>query len=310
MLYLTAALNGKKYNRDIVSSHELIDLFGIKDVFEVETVCFRVPQDQVRPNRDNEGVFDFKRLMIKNRINGVYQGQSVAVEYTPYAVVADEKGNLNIRKSIIYNIQDPMWYSFTDSDNLEKTLMMYLSPENKNSPIRQASNDVYFETYSPEIEAKIANAALDAELDFLLELKQAIKDDILAVKQKAKGLEANLSIANIDKISDDEFQQAFIRKAKDNIKAFKLAWADPATSERGLLQDAIEKNVVEFKSVNGLPTWVWRHSQESLVVVPQGTDARLKLRTYFNDNMSTILPIVQEQLGNGVLDAKTRNKKK
>ena len=83
MLYLTtASLNGEKYNKTIVSAKEVIDILGIQDSFADDIVYYRVPSEFVKPNRDNEGVYDFQRALIPNEVHGVFKGQSLTLQYT------------------------------------------------------------------------------------------------------------------------------------------------------------------------------------------------------------------------------------
>ena len=308
MLYLTtASIKGEKYNRTIVSPKELISMLGVEDDLKNDTLFFRVPN--VRPNRDNEGVFDFSRALISSQVHGVFNGQSLSVEYTEFPAPLSDTGTPLIKKNVIYPMVDPFWYLKTDDQNIEKTLMVYLWKGNKNSPIRLQNSDIYYETFDPEAQAKLENQAFQSQMDFLFELKTQMKEDPYIVRVKAKGLDAILSLPNLETISDSELELVLMKKASSSFAEFKKAWYDPATAEKGTLQDAIDKKVIVLAQVNGLSTWVWADNKEQLVQVPQGSDARLKLREYFINNIGTVLGILQKKIESVKLDEKSRKTK-
>lgn len=312
MLYLTtASLNGEKYNKTIVSAKEVIDILGIQDKFDSDIVYFRVPSDYVKPNRDNEGVYDFQRALIPNEVHGVFKGQSLTLQYTPFPAPQGDGGQPIIKKNLIFQMLDPFWYLRTESQEIEKTLMVYLWKGNKNSPVRLDGRDsVYYETYDPEADAKLENQAFQSELDFLFGLKQEMMNDPYLFRVKAKGLDSLLSIPNLTTISDSELELILMKKAKNSLIEFKKAWNDPATAENGTLQDAIDKKVIDLKQVNGIPTWIWSDTKDIMVQVPQGTDARLKLREYFINNIGSVLGILQTKIQSSNLDEKSRAKEK
>lgn len=312
MLYLTtASVKGEKYNRTIVSAKEVIDMVGIQDQISSDTVFFRVPATAVKPNRDNEGVFDFRRALISSQVHGVFKGQSYTLEYTDFPAPLSDSGTPLIKKNIVFPIVDPSWYMKTDDQNIEKTLIVFLWKGNKNSPLRiDSRDDVYYETYDPEADAKLENQAFQSQMDFLFEMKQQFQDNPYMVRVRAKGLDNILSIPNLDTISDSELELKLMKKASTDLKEFKKAWNDPATAEKGTLQDAIDKKVIVLTSVNGIQTWIWADNKEQLVQVPQGIDARLKLREYFINNIATTLGILQTKLESVNLDVKSRKTEK
>lgn len=310
MLYLTTAdLNGKKYDKSIVSAKEVIKLLGINEAFESEVIYFRVPASGVKPNKDNAGVFDFQRCLISNEVHGIFQGQGFTLQYTQFPVRPNDNGNLIIKKEIIHQMTDPEWYMSTDSENLEKTLLVYLWKGNQNSPVRTKTNDVYYETYDPEADAKLANQMLKMEMDFFADLQVKMSTSPKAVRILAKGLDSIMSIQNLDSISDSELQLALAKRARQNLTSFKKAWEDSATYEKGLLQDAIDKKIIAFENVNGQTCWVWSDTKEVLVQVSNGIDARLKLKEYMDRNVGTLLAMFEDKLQGKTEGATSKAKK-
>ena len=311
MLYLTGSFNGKKYDQSVVSAQEVIDILGIQEPFKEKAIYFRIPKSQVRPDKDNEGVKIHRRPIINTHVNGAYKGSGFTLRYSKYAVNPTAEGRLIIPRTYLHFVTDPEWWMWTNDDDIEKTLMVFLSANNSSSPIRNKNtDDVYFESYIPTEEAKIALQANKARRDYIRSIEDALKADFEAVKQKAKGLDGTFAIGDIQNLTNDEFELRLLDLVERDTEGFKKQWIDTAVAERGLLQDAIDKKIIDCKPIDNILTWFWVETNDKITYVPQGSDARLKLREYFLNNQSTMLPLLENALKKENLDEKSRKTKK
>lgn len=296
MLYLTTAAKGKSYNTTIVSAKEVIEMLGepTKSVFDDSVVHFK-PTD-IKPDRDNAGELNFTRALIPNRIDGVFDGQSFTLQYTAFAAPI-VGGSPKINKTIIYQVNDPKFWRHTDSQNIEMTLMLYLFVGNQQSPLRTERNYATYTSYSPKQKANEDLQILRNRRSLIGELEKQIQNDVESVRRKAKGLEGELAIAGIETITANEFELAIMTIAESKMTAFKTAWEDVNTAERGLLRDAIDKRIIRLDQSFGQNAWVWSSSGEVIVAVPHGSDTFLTLRQFFTSNYERFYPLLDAAMG-------------
>ena len=298
-MFLVTGTFGDKYvvNKDMTAK-ELADLFNLdlSGSIEFEYTAKRKVRDRLN-NTDKKP----RRLMPGPIITGNYNGAMVTIEhYAGKTTLAEGK--------IIYR-RDRMIFregTTTAAENIDKLVYFMLHPWNESSPIQGRSAAKYFYVRNRAEESKVKMG--------LYERISSVREEILAMakdrskmhllRRKAKGLligRQRIQIAT--HASDSEIAVMLIEMMEKHKSEFLEAWDSPDTTIRGLIQTAIDRNIIVLRRV-GENNAAYM-GQNILCRYSAGADPLTALTNHLLNNES-LIPEIKNQIDGISIKEKAR----
>lgn len=234
-------------NKDM-TAQELADLFKLDISGPIE-----FEYSKTRKIRDRLNNLDKKprRLLPGPIITGEYEGSAVTIEYYT------GKTNMTDGSSagrVVYR-RDKLIFKEgikTRVEGLDKLVFFMLHPWNENSQIIGRSKAKYYFIRNRKEESRTKLSIYERISSVREEILSMAKDTskMHLLRRKAKGLVIGRERINIaSHASDTEIAVTLIEKMEQHKAAFLEAWDSPETSIRGMLQTAIDRNVIMLRRV-------------------------------------------------------------
>lgn len=178
--------------------------------------------------------------------------------------------------------------------DIDEAVYFYLHPKNRTSPFRSPKTTKPWRYDFIDNEAR-SNAVIDSIKILSGALSHATGLTGKMLKIMAKGLE----IAGVDAMEPSQVTAALLLKAKSNPELYmERVNRSNEVVFKGIIQDAIDKNLIICKEKMGLKSWIWnagKNKGEKIVdVLGNNVDQNLILFNHINANIESFYtPITQ-----------------
>ncbi|WP_418360166.1 hypothetical protein [Sphingobacterium detergens] len=271
---------------------------GLKELFSELGIENNLPKN-VR-----ERIFELRNI-VKDRLNGgVRMPRSFGgvPEYTVYS--KKHQHNVKIRFAISQThrkdkepLYQPVLLSLIPDakgqieihDDVE-FIFWYLHPLHEFSPFRKKDAGYDFKYLNKD---GIAAQEVSKHEYYINAISVIVGDkswNILKLRQFAKGLR----IPGVDDLTDSQVKKILIDLAEKNPVDFYQKTQVSDHHFDGFIQDAIDKGILEKKSINGLERWYL--SGEELLPIQYGVDAHQSLSDHIAINAKELLPKIKNAL--------------
>lgn len=174
-------------------------------------------------------------------------GMSCEVRY--YKTVNDDRvGNNIVRRYSPRKVTFRGPYMLINDDDL--ALFMYLSRENRQSPLRDPGSNWYFEFVDKQSRA-------DDILQTLLVEQQAMSRASSYVGKRLYTLAKGFNIDGVDTMEENEKRAALMLIAKKDPAKFLQDTDRNDILFNGMIRDSVDKNIFVLKERSGLQAWFW-----------------------------------------------------
>lgn len=301
---------GKDQYDGPVTAKKIIDLFDLQDLKrnKIEFISNSV-WDRVNNRRAHPHSLNLKCQFVAT----TQAGDQIEITYYKQKV-NKIVGNNNVEEYIPHNTQDSKMpfvgsnIALNSITDLELALFYYLNPKCKSSPFRKPDEGFLYDIHMPE---KLAEEEL-GKRKALFEAQNLIynlKGDDL--KFLARGISIKTGpntfrgISNVANLNDNEIRLQLIRLSEINHVSFMQQFRSGSTKVFGFLQSAIDERVIYLSRPHTAgQTWRWNENigGHDIVNVPPGRSPVEVIRQYFLENMESIMPVIQENLGKKMLE--------
>ncbi len=273
-----------------MSVNEVLQLLGLKDQVKI-------------PESKRKRVFEFTRKT-PDRLNGgtriprsvnaipqfsVYSeklGYTVTIRY---ATSQKRKKDSEPEYSPLYLSMLPDELGFVEINDDFIFLFWYLHPTHELSPFYKSGTPVDYKFLNKD---SIAKMEIEREEYLINGLAIIIGDNawnIFQLRRLAKGLKE----PGVDELTDSQVKQVLRNIAHKDPVGFYNSTRVADFMFEGLVQDAVDKKVLELKSLNSLERWYL--NGEELLPISYGQDARKEL----SDFVATRVDVI-EKIKNGL----------
>lgn len=245
MLRVTASdINGKSYDKELVSADKLAEMFGIKvpsKKMEFHLGNALTHTDRFGQNRRAEG------LTVKPRIASEYKGSFVVIEYFERRVEPNANGTEKslLPRSISVTNSSRKGNISDDGRGREKAVLLALRPDCETSPLYKKGSLSRFKLHNPEV---VAEAVMETNKAKFRAWKRIHDGDIgatqLAIIAAGMGIKTNGRTFT-------EIKADLENKAAFNPSNFEAKSDDRATLSLGLIKRCRDLNVISFVSRSG-----------------------------------------------------------
>lgn len=270
MLSITGPLNGKVYNDEVVTPEEFAKLFGAPgkktgdgihilelcphmvkvDAFGQESYPRGIQQNCSFTIQNDGDVVNVRYYTNKTPIPG-----STAFNYSPQRLEFSGKAN-----------------SFMAKD-YEQFLFFYVSPICENSPSQQKEAMIRY--HDPAAIERAAEAKMARFADLLNQIQTAPDSVVIA---KSRGIVVAGRGTSLSETAGVAMHRAALSQLLSyNQDAFDAEWNNDQVFIRGLVREAVLKNVVR-QSVSGTKTaWVWSSNDQVITFIAPNADPLTEL---------------------------------
>jgi hypothetical protein len=192
-----------------------------------------------------------------------------------------------VYENIGYSIDEPVEVIDPLKDT-QKFVYFMLYPSNESSPFKK--NPKFF-LQDKEKESK-TNLAI-------YKLKKSVEDHILSLDlENQRILLAGLGVVGATKMDENEVVLRLYQQIETDVKKVAEAKDSSVAVFNGTVQLAIEKRVLFQDNKNGVTRWYIDGSQESLCVVPSGTEAIAYIKSWYANNVESYRYLTEKLTGN------------
>jgi hypothetical protein len=255
------------------TAHEMIERYKIPYPTEEELKTMKDAQKMYLFRRKDDNVKILEngelygsKLMLKPLFRGFEKGfGSVTIRYANGLPFQD---NGQVR----YNEQGILFQGLTESLNIESDIetyvFYYMHVWCKDSPVRQQSSRWHYEYFNPENASKQKLTKYHEELSLGMKINKMKDDDLEGLRTIVASL-----IAGASDMSASELELQLLDYAKMNFKKVQTALDANDSKFHGMIQLAIERNILQARSINDI--WRWHlikkdGTEEEICIVPMG----------------------------------------
>jgi hypothetical protein len=269
-----------------VSIKEALRLLGVKEErIPAKTYkVFKIADKKKKPDRVNGGYLVPRSLTLKPYFTAPSPelGYNVEVRYVSQVVPKRDKDG-DIQQEYFPHNMEFLGEAIAVDDS-ETFMWWFLNPNNRQSPFRAVNTGFYFEFEDRE---EMAEAEIEHTYYLTKALSLVMGDhalDVIRLKQLAKGMQ----VPNAEGMTYKLVQAALIRLIRQDPQKFYNKATSKTIQFEGVLQDAVDRGVLELRSLNGVKRWYL--SGREILIVNDGKDHRQSLDEFIAENMEQYWP--------------------
>lgn len=272
-----------------VGVSELLSVLGVdRTLINKKSREFEINPQMVK--RDKQGNPKFPRAL------GI--GTKITVHSKKYDRNVDVRIVETVKKresrSGFVNVYSPQQIfihgRYRHASNYEEFIWMMINPDSEGSPFR--AQNARWRYRFVDVEA-IDSAEIEAERIRIRAMSLIVGDNaytITQLRQIAKGM----NIPNVDDMAPDSVRKELRKIAVQNPVAFYNACTGKEVVFNGMVQDAIDRGVLELKSSDGLRRWVFEN--EELGFVQANSDSVTIIRNIVLERAAELIPRIKDAL--------------
>lgn len=281
MLTITGQFQGKTYEQQSISALVLAKEFGIpnpptgSDVLE-----HRILPKKIKINFADKQPVSPRSYSVPAHFTASHNGETLTIRYSTGPGTKIKDGYRWTPDHVIF-AGKTMAFQAKDYD---KFLYMYLHPFNASSPF--VGKNPQIEYYDPKAVAIAAQMAANRQAEMNMAIWNSEKTSDEKIRMKAAGIIVRGQGITVSKnIPTATLRQSLATLFQKYPEDFIQAWNSDITVLNGLLNDAIDKGIIEHvpNTGAGRQGWVWRQGNSAgnvAVYTSPNDDVRRTLQAY------------------------------
>lgn len=281
MLTITGQFQGKTYEQQSISALQLAKEFGVPTPpTGTEVLEHRILQKKIKVNLADKQPVSPRSYSVPAHFTASHNGETFTLRYSTGPGRKTKDGTTFTPDHVTF-AGKTMAFQAKDYD---KFLYMFLHPFNNSSPF--VGKNPQIEYYDPKAAAIAAQMAANRQAEMNMAIWNADKTSDEKIRMKAAGIIVRGQGITVSKnIPTATLRQSLATLFQKFPEDFIQAWNSDITVLNGLLNDAIDKGIIEHvpNTGAGRQGWIWRKGNSAgnvAVYTSPNDDVRRTLQSY------------------------------
>ena len=299
-LILNGIVGGNKYEDELISADELIDLFKLKDKFKKTNTVMRFDlHSNMTVKKDGE-VFHPQQISILCQTSGAYEGNQFELQYYKTRTRKD-MGNKGIAE-YMYTPRKILFQGNTLAVNTENdkelAVFLLLHTQCETSPVRKRGSRVVYLLHDPHAAALEQQKSMMAALNIY---NSIANDNVESLRLIAQGMRlGNFTDKSASIVRASLFQRFEEMKAAGKMEQFIEMYESKVSTFQGIVLDAVHRAILTQIPEKGFFVYKWgvntAKAGQVLYTVPKGQTPIEALIEFAIDNYETVILAIKDEI--------------
>lgn len=306
-LIINGIVGGNKYEDELISADELIDLFKVRDKFKKSNTVMRFDLHKNMTVKKNGEVFHPQQIAILCLTSGSFEGNQFELQYYKTRTRKDmgSKGKAEYMFSPRKIHFQGNTLAVNQENDKELAVFLLLHNQCETSPIRKKGSRVVFLLHDPHAKASEQQKKMMAALNVY---NSIANDNIESLRLIAQGMRlGNFTDKSAAIVRAALFQRFEEMKASGKMEQFIEKYESKVSTFQGIILDAVHRGILTQNPEKGFFVYKWgvntAKAGQVLYTVPKGQTPIEALITFAVDNYETVILAVKDE----IIKEKNRN---